>query len=113
MRLNISSDLQSPEFAMHKLKCILAAFFVLIALTAPSFAVQRKVTLIVPGMNCSACRVTLNKALKKVTGVEQVGIVLEQKLIIVTYDDLKTNVEALIKATTDAGYPSQTRKVQK
>ncbi len=98
---------------MHNLKHILAAFLILAALTAPGFATQRKVTLVVPGMNCSACRITLKNALKNVTGVEQVGIVLEQKLIIVTYDDAKTNIEALIKATTDAGYPSQEKKLQK
>ena len=98
---------------MPTVKRAWAAFLVLAALAAPAFAAQRKVMLIVPGMNCSACRITLNKALKKIAGVEQVGIVLEQKLIIVTYDDAKTNVEALVKATTDAGYHSYEKRVEK
>ena len=29
-----------------------------------------------------------------------------KKDAVVTFDDAKTNVQALIKATTDAGYPS-------
>jgi mercuric ion binding protein len=34
----------------------------------------------------------------------------EKKEAIVTYDDAKTNVEALTKATENAGYPSTARR---
>jgi len=33
----------------------------------------------------------------------------ERKDATVTYDDAKTNVDALIKATTNAGYPSMAK----
>ncbi|TAL99587.1 MAG: mercuric transport protein periplasmic component, partial [Paraburkholderia sp.] len=33
----------------------------------------------------------------------------DQKEAVVTFDDSKTNVQALTKATTDAGYPSSVK----
>jgi mercuric ion binding protein len=44
--------------------------------------------------------------LKKVDGVGKVAASLERKEAVVIFDDAKTNVDALRKATTNAGYPS-------
>ena len=64
------------------------------------------VTLDVLGMTCKFCPITIRKALKKVPGVTKATASFETKTATVTFDPAKTNVEALIKATTDAGYPS-------
>lgn len=77
------------------------------ALAAPSWAAIRTATLDVPGMTCSTCPITVKKALNKVSGVSKVDISFEKKQAVVTYDDAKTNVESLVKATTDAGYFSK------
>ncbi len=69
-------------------------------------AAERSVTLDVPGMYCEMCPVTVSKALKKVNGVERVKASYETKQAVVTFDDDKTSVEALQKATANAGYPS-------
>ncbi len=69
-------------------------------------AAERSVTLDVPGMYCEMCPVTVSKALKKVNGVERVKASYETKQAVVTFDDAKTSVEALQKATANAGYPS-------
>jgi len=69
-------------------------------------AAERSVTLDVPGMYCEICPVTVSKALKKVNGVERVKASYETKQAVVTFDDAKTSVEALQKATANAGYPS-------
>lgn len=71
-----------------------------------SFAAPRTVALDVPGMTCALCPLTVRKALQKVQGVEQVAVSYEKKEAVVTFDDAKTSVEALMNATKDAGYPA-------
>ena len=76
----------------------------------PAYAENKTVTLSVPGMGCEACPITVSKALKKVDGVGKVAASLEQKEAVVTFDDAKTNVDALRKATANAGYPSRVKQ---
>ncbi|TAM07449.1 MAG: mercuric transport protein periplasmic component, partial [Rhodanobacter sp.] len=53
------------------------------------------------------CPVTVTTALKRVQGVQGVQVDFPKRLATVRYDDAKTNLAALEKATTDAGYPSK------
>lgn len=76
------------------------------ALAAPVFAATQTATLAVPGMTCEACPITVQHALAKVKGVVKTSVSFEKRQAIVTFDNDKTNVQALIKATTEAGYPS-------
>lgn len=80
------------------------------ALVVPAWAATRTVTLSVPGMTCSACPITVKKALSKVEGVGKVDVSYEKRQAVVTFDDAKASVEQLTRATTDAGYPSSARK---
>ncbi len=75
-------------------------------LSAPAWAATKTVVLAVSGMTCAACPITVKKALNHVTGVEKVEIRFEKREAVVTFDDAKTNPEALTRATKDAGYPS-------
>lgn len=75
-------------------------------LSAPAWAATQTVTLSVSGMTCAACPITIKKALNKVEGVETIEVNLEKKEALVTFDDTKTTVEALLEATKNAGYPS-------
>ena len=79
-------------------------------LTASASAASKTVTLKVPGMTCPACPIAVKKALNKVDGVSKVEVRYEQKQAVVTFDDKKTDTKALIKATTDAGFPSEEQK---
>ena len=38
--------------------------------------------------------------------MSKVAVSIEDKTAVVTFDDSKTQVDALVKATTNAGYPS-------
>ncbi len=69
-------------------------------------AATQTVTLAVKGMTCPVCPITVKKALNRVAGVTKTEVRFKRKEAIVTFDNTKTNVGALIKATTDAGYPS-------
>jgi mercuric ion binding protein len=61
----------------------------------------------VPGMNCDLCPITIKKAISKVPGVSNVEASYERKQAVVTFDDAKATLEALTKATANAGYPSK------
>ncbi len=78
----------------------------LLLLAGPAWATPRTVTLAVPGMSCATCPITVKKALIKVAGVTKVNADFDEKEAVVTFDDARTTVAALTKATTDAGYPS-------
>jgi mercuric ion binding protein len=78
-------------------------------LFAPVWAATQTVTLSVPGMTCSACPITVKKAISKVDGVEKVDVTFETREAVVTFDDAKTSVQKLTKATEDAGYPSSVK----
>jgi mercuric ion binding protein len=78
-----------------------------LALAAPlALAESKTVTLSVPGMYCEMCPATVKKALSRVPGVAKVDASYKDKQAVVTYDDSKTSVDALTKATANAGYPS-------
>lgn len=75
-------------------------------LSTPAWAATKIVTLSVPGMTCETCPITVKKALSKVAGVQKAEVSFEKREAVVTFDDAKTNAEALTKATANAGYPA-------
>jgi len=89
-------------------KFILFAGLMQISLFAT--AEQQTVVLDVPTMNCITCPITVKKSLQNVEGVSEAEVVFDTKLATVTFDDQKTNVKALMEATTNAGYPSVLKK---
>jgi len=79
------------------------------ALATPAWADLKTVALSVPGMTCAACPITVKRALSNVDGVRKAEVSFENREAVVTFDDTKTNVEALTKATAGAGYPSSVK----
>jgi len=63
----------------------------------------------VKNMTCAVCPITVRKALEKVKGVASVKVDLAAKTATVTFDPDKANAAALIKATTEAGYPASVK----
>ncbi|MFS8980556.1 mercury resistance system periplasmic binding protein MerP [Cupriavidus necator] len=87
----------------------LLATLALAVVTAPGWAATRTVALSVPGMTCAACPITVRHALSIVAGVEKADVRFEHREAVVKFDDGKTNVQALTKATAEAGYPSSVK----
>jgi periplasmic mercuric ion binding protein len=83
-----------------------AAFGLGIIASSSAFAAEKTVTLAVKNMYCAACPGTVKKSLLDVPGVTNVAVSARDKTAVVTYDDSKAGVDALVKATTGAGYPS-------
>ena len=98
---------------MKNLKALLAGVITALVLTAPVWASPQTVTLNVAGMTCPVCPTTVKKVLEKGEGVSNVDVRFEKKQVLVTFDDPKTNTDALVKATTNAGFPSQPEKAAK
>lgn len=87
---------------MHKL---LAALLICLPISAFAGTPQTAV-LDVQNMTCSMCSITIHKALEKVPGVIDTKVDYDLKTATVKYDSDKTNPSALVKATTNAGFPS-------
>jgi periplasmic mercuric ion binding protein len=106
-------NLDQGGVVMKSMRTLLVAVIATLALVASAWASPQTVTLNVSGMTCPACPITVKKALEKVPGVSKVDVRFEKKQVLVTFDDAKTNTDALVKATTNAGYPSQPGKAGK
>jgi mercuric ion binding protein len=88
---------------MRKLIAVLLMGLPVAALgAAPQTAV-----LDVQNMTCSMCSITIRKALEKVPGVVSARVDYDRKTATVEYDAEKANPSALVKATTNAGFPSR------
>jgi mercuric ion binding protein len=74
---------------------------------APFAATPQTAVLDVRNMTCSMCSITIRKALEKVPGVIDATVDYDHKTAIVKYDADKANPSALVRATTDAGFPSK------
>ena len=88
------------------MKQLLMFVLLMSSIVTTAWADSRTVELSVPSMNCAMCPITVRKALEKVEGVTQANVDYETKSAVVVYDDQKTSVSLLTKATEDAGYPS-------
>ncbi len=70
----------------------------------------KTVTLAVQHMTCRMCPITVRKSLTKLDGVISAHADLDSKTATVKFDTRKTNIAALIAATTNAGYPSSLKQ---
>jgi len=93
---------------MTKLALIAASALALL-MSSNAFAGEQTVTLAVKNMYCAACPQTVKASLQAVRGVKRAAVSYKEKTAVVTYDDAKTDVKALVAATTNAGYPSTPR----
>lgn len=64
----------------------------------------------IPSAQCEICEKTLNKALKKVTGVEKYKVDIEGKVIHINYDRNVTTIAMIEKAITSAGYDANDKR---
>lgn len=87
---------------MRKLLLAALAAWPLVVLAAE----PKTVTLEVQNMTCGLCPVTVKKSLQKVSGVQNVQVDFDKRTATVVYDPEQAQLQALIEATTNAGYPA-------
>lgn len=83
-----------------------AAALLALALPALASAANKTIVLTIPTMDCATCPITIRLALMHVAGVSKAKVSYDKREARVTFDDAKTSVAALTKATMDVGYPS-------
>ncbi len=67
---------------------------------------HQNVILDVQNMTCAMCPITIRRALQGVEGVQSAKVNFSSKTAHVTFNPKKTNIETLIKTTTNVGYPA-------
>lgn len=87
---------------------LLSLLLAMVSLAAAA-ATPRTAVLDVRNMTCELCPVTVKKSLEKVPGVGQVRVDFASKTATVIFDADKADAAVLVRATTDAGYPSVLR----
>ena len=86
-----------------------AAIAVSVLASSTALAAEKTITLAVKNMHCADCPFIVRKSLEAVPGVTKAVVSYKDKTAVVTYDDSRTDVAALTRATTEAGYPSSPR----
>jgi mercuric ion binding protein len=88
----------------------LAAALVLAFFAGSAEAAEKTVALNVDKADCALCAPIVKMTLQRVPGVKTVSVAeataTSAAVATVTFDDTATNVQALVTATTNAGYPS-------
>ena len=79
-------------------------------LVLPVQAEPRTVQFDVQKMTCATCPITVRLSLMRIKGVLDARVTLEPPVAVVTYDDARTGIEQLERATADAGFPSKARR---
>ena len=70
-------------------------------------ATPKQVVLQVENMTCPECNITIEKALDAVPGVTTKRIDAKAATVSVGFDAERTNVAAIAKAITNAGFPAK------
>lgn len=91
------------------LKIIFATIFLIAA--NPVFA--ESVCYTVEGMTCLTCPLTVKAAIKKLNGINNVKVSLEERNAVIEFDSKKSNSTQIEKAIDDTGYKASPLKCTK
>lgn len=69
-------------------------------------APMETVTLIAPDISCGHCVATVQDAVGKIEGVQEVTASAETRQVFVQFDTDRTNLDDITRALEDAGYPA-------
>lgn len=65
---------------------------------------RSRVVFKVRGIDCTTCALAIERQVKKMDGVEEVGTALMLNKMIIDYDETKTSVSKIMKTIDKAGY---------
>jgi copper chaperone len=63
-----------------------------------------KLTLTAPDMSCSHCKMTIEKAVKELTGIKYVNADPDTKKVTVDFDESKVSLDDIKSVIVTAGY---------
>ena len=79
-------------------------------LAPAAWAGECTITFAVDNMTCATCPYIVKTTMAAVPGVANVTVSFEAKTATVTFDDAKTNPDAIAAASMNAGYPAHPRQ---
>ena len=90
------------------MKKSLGAFALIASVMTAStaFAGERTITFAVDNMTCASCPYIVKSSMEGVPGVAKVDVSFRTKTATVSFDDAKTNPDAIATASLNAGYPA-------
>lgn len=94
---------------MKSLTRVTAALALVLSATSAALAAEQTATLEVQNVTCVSCAPIVKRTLARVPGVSRVAVSEGSgtATATVTFDTARTDVAALVQATTNAGFPSQ------
>lgn len=92
-------------------KTLSAVAFIASVLAAPAvFAAERTVTFAVDNMTCASCPYIVKTSMAAVPGVAKVAVSFQTRTATVTFDDARTNPDAIAAASMNAGFPAHPKR---
>ena len=76
-------------------------------------AAGEEVVIRLPTMQCNMCKKTIEKDLKKLDGVNEVNVVVKEKVAKVNFDKSKTDVNSIEGVIVAAGYQANDKPANK
>lgn len=88
-------------------KCLnMLALIGSVMVTPAAWAGERTIIFAVDNMTCASCPHIVKSSMAAVPGVAKVAVSFQAKSATVTFDDAKTNPDAIAAASMNAGYPA-------
>ena len=94
----------------RSINLMMSVFAMLILAVTISTAKDMKEIKIKTSSECEMCKATIEKAVKKLSGIEKVNLIVETKIAEVKYDAEETNPDKIRKAINLAGYDADDTK---
>lgn len=94
----------------NSFRIITSICLVLVLAVSMSIAKDIKEVKILTSSQCEMCKAAIEKAVKKISGIEKVNLVVKTKMAEVTYDADVTNPDKIKKAINLAGYDADETK---
>ena len=80
-------------------------------MVAPAaFASERTMTFTVDNMTCASCPYIVKTSMAAVPGVAKVAVSFQTRTATVTFDDARTNPDAIAAASMNAGFPAHPKR---
>lgn len=95
---------------MAQFRVLLAGTLLAFVAGAVAAGESRSATLVVTGMTCASCPITVKTLLKKVPGVTEASVDSKTGEAQVQFDPDKVQAEQLAKAVTEIGFPTTVKR---
>ena len=91
----------------------LGIIVMLIGFSQIALAETRNACFSVEGLTCATCTVTTKAAIKKLKGIKDVQVSLDEKSAVIKYDDALTSSDEIKKKIDSVGYKATSKQCDK